>query len=58
MERLIVLVREELCLHDVTLAGHSDRQLINNTWDEFLTNHLKMTFLSDPDCFLCTEDSR
>ena len=44
MEQMIELVREKPCLYDVTLAGHSDQQLISNTWDEFLTNHLKMAF--------------
>ena len=34
MEQLIELAREEPCLYDVTLAGHSDQQLINNTWEQ------------------------
>ena len=30
MEQRFEMVREEPCLYDVTLAGHSDQQLINN----------------------------
>ena len=58
MEELIELVRGEPCLYDATLAGYSDQHLINNTWDDFLTNHLKVTFWGDPHFFLCTKDSR
>ena len=33
MERLIELVREEPVIYDVNLVGHSDQNLISNSWE-------------------------